>query len=43
LVSPWKRLPDDASESDSSKVFQAWQAGHCPCHLGELPPQAWQT
>jgi hypothetical protein len=31
------------SGADSISVFQAWQLGHLPSHLGLTPPQSEQT
>jgi hypothetical protein len=31
------------SGTDSISVFQAWQLGHLPSHLGLTPPQSEQT
>jgi hypothetical protein len=35
------RRPDAGATEDAaiSSVFQAWQAGHCPCHWGVRAPQ----
>jgi hypothetical protein len=34
------RRPAGATEEEaSSSEFQAWQAGHCPCHWGVRAPQ----
>jgi hypothetical protein len=29
----------DSADAASSSVFQAWHAGHCPCHWGVRAPQ----
>ena len=35
------RRPDAGASDDAaiSREFQAWQAGHCPCHWGVRAPQ----
>ncbi len=42
-ASDWKRLAAAFSTTVSTSVFQAPQAGHWPCHLGELPPHSVQV
>jgi len=37
-----KRLVGAASARVSTRVFQAEQCGHWPCHFGELPPHSVQ-
>ncbi len=43
-VQPPRREPGRAvSPADSASAFQAPQSGHCPDHLGWLPPHSPQT
>jgi len=41
-ASPAKRGFAD-SAIVSTRVFQAPQAGHCPCHFGDCPPHSVQV
>ena len=38
----WKRVAG-AAATLSTRVFQALQCGHCPCHFGLAPPHSLQA
>ena len=38
-----RRRPRPAGTRSSTSVFQAPQAGHCPCHFASCAPQSEQT
>jgi SAM-dependent methyltransferase len=37
------RAPGGLAPTSSARVFQLWQAGHCPAHLVWTAPQDWQA